>query len=1130
MPTPNKKVNETDSFSQREHHTITQTHSLCLALQRLHDQQLSHQHLSPLSVKPLPDHSIELIHYFPPIAFDSCHEISSQAIPKAYLPDFLSPEQRAQNNRTIDHSSDFFSIGILMAYWLTGETPLRSSDGSVMLQLPHNTDPVSVSIIQKLLSLYPEDRYLSINGLIDDLQNTSASTVLFFPGRTDKAETLLFTDLLFGREVAASELQNQFNDILSGNKRCILIAGEAGVGKTSLTSSTLKALCKQRGTYCYGKVDFITYHPYSAIINAFSDLVRFHITSDSINLWKPRLRTLLQSNCALIGNFIPELGQIMGTTFDEPDTDPLRLKNRLFYACSQLLSLFSSSDSPVVFYLDDLQWMTPNELELLHYLFESDVSHFLLIGAYRGSECKEDHPLCSTLKLTEHTPITLDNLSLENTREWIYNLFKSDDTQALTQTLFSKTHGNPFFTKKLLESLYSNNIIHFNKATRSWEWSLVDIQEANLADNVVHLILDRFHDLPEPTQRFLQQASCLGTYFKVISLAEAFGHTTPQISHNIEVALEYNFISETDKHGTYKFTHDRLLRNIYFDIPESKRQQLHWTIAQVELRLHKNDTHSIPFVEVCQHLMKGHLVIPEKEKMNSIDHLMHGAELAKANSDFKSALEFYKTSRALLPSTHWESHHNLSFEIAFNEADAEFLNKNIIKNYEKLIKLQAHCKTDQEKLKLYTQRLRYYDFMGYYDQAKDISSEVFKVANINISGPTFTVKKYYHFLKLILKPHSSLDTRLPEISKDTLDKLKIPTYLISVFYRSDHKMMEKLIFKQIELQSGYQTNEYTAMTLLILGIFLTHKTPFRAKGLTLCKAAIDIHNNTPSIQTSAHLLALYATFVSSWIHPIKTCIHYLKDSKNKGLESGDLNYTLLSMNNIIHALIFKGDNLVSTNTEIQKTKTSYSTLSSLRKLQLDIDEYFVSGMLKTSPSQLSKKSLEIQIENSKDLNVLTYLNIKKCMYYVINNKKAAVPAAFKALKLNKYQEGLLMYVENLFWSTLALSINNHKQANKRLKKALRKIGYWSLEYNQKTLISMYHILKSEQKKRANHTDRAIEHLKSAIQTSSYENNYLLTYLGYTYWANLLDDTNEKEKKNLQKKATQAYQNWTLPIE
>jgi hypothetical protein len=152
------------------------------------------------------------------------------------------------------------------------------------------------------------------------------------------------------------------------------------------------------------------------------------------------------------------------------------------------------------------------------------------------------------------------------------------------------------------------------------------------------------------------------------------------------------------------------------------------------------------------------------------------------------------------------------------------------------------------------------------------------------------------------------------------------------------------------------------------------------------------------------------------------------------------------------------------------------------------------------------------------------------MYYVINNKKAAVPAAFKALKLNKYQEGLLMYVENLFWSTLALSINNHKQANKRLKKALRKIGYWSLEYNQKTLISMYHILKSEQKKRANHTDRAIEHLKSAIQTSSYENNYLLTYLGYTYWANLLDDTNEKEKKNLQKKATQAYQNWTLPIE
>ena len=449
MSIVNKKTNEEGSFSQREHHTITQTHSLCLRLQRLHDQQLSHQHLSPLSVILLENHNVDILHHFPPIPFDACNEISSQAVPNAYHPDFLSPEQRGQNNRSIDHSSDFFSIGILMVYWLTGETPLRSDDGSVLLQLPNETDPVVISIIQKLLSLYPEDRYLSLTGLLNDLQNTSASTILFFPGRNDKAETLVFTDMLFGRDIATNELQNLFNTISAGDKKCLLVSGEAGVGKTSLISSTYKQLSKHHGCFCYGKVDFITYHPYSAIINAFSDLVAHHLTNDTLPLWKPRLLTQLKSNTALLGNFIPDLGQRLGTTFTETDSDPLRLKNRLFYACSQLLSLFSSSDSPVIFYIDDLQWMTANELELLHYLYESDISHFLLIGAYRSSECKENHPLTSTLKETNHMSITLDNLSLSDTQEWLHTMFKADTCNALAQTLHSKTHGNPFFTKKL---------------------------------------------------------------------------------------------------------------------------------------------------------------------------------------------------------------------------------------------------------------------------------------------------------------------------------------------------------------------------------------------------------------------------------------------------------------------------------------------------------------------------------------------------------------------------------------------------------------------------------------------------------------------------------------------------------
>jgi len=1125
MSIPNKKSTELDSFSQREHHTITQTHSLCMALQQLHDQQLSHQHISPKSVSIKPDHSIEVLHHFPPIPFDTCHEVSHQAVPHAYHLDFLSPEQRAQSNRTIDHSSDFFAIGMLMIHWLTDETPFRADDGSVMLQLPAKTDPVIVSIIEKLISLYPENRYLSLSGLLDDLQNTSASTVLFFPGKTDKAETLIFSDLLFGREDASNELQIQFNDVITGTKKCILISGEAGVGKTSIVSSTFSSLCKHRGAYCYGKVDFITYHPYSAIINAFSDLLAHHITNDTLPVWKPRLQTLLQSNAALLGNFIPELGRLLNTTFNEEDIDPIRLKNRLFYACYQILSLFSSSDSPTVFYIDDLQWMTPNELELLHYLFESDISHFMLVGAYRPSECKEGHPLLSTLRITEHTPIALDNLSLENTREWLYNLFKSDKAEALATMLYSKTRGNPFFTKKLLESLYANNIIVFNKTDRSWKWSKVQIQQANLGDNVVHLILETFRDLPAPTQRFLEQASCLGTFLKASTLSATFKNTTSQIATHVKVALEYNFISETDSPGTYKFTHDRLLRNIYFDIPESKRQSIHWEVAKAELSLHKSDSNTIPLIEACQHVTKGIQVIPSDDHLSIIESLRDAAVLAKANSDFKSSSEFYKSAKKLLPKQHWEKHHDLAFDIYLNEADLEFLVKNTKRNYELTNELKAYCKTDENRLSIFTQQLRYYDYMDHCEKAKEISEELLKIAKIKISGIKFEFTKIISFLKLIKNPQGSLNKSLPTMPEKTRTQLEIIIYLITFFYRTDNKMMKRLIFKKIELQSGYYKNDYTPVSLLIVGIFITHITKLRKLGMKICKVAFDINKESPTNQTTSQFFELYATFVSCWTEPLKKSIKYLEMAKSTGFENGELTYAYLAINNMIDAYILKGAPLQEVQNLISKAHANYGSSPSLKKAQLQIDSCFVETILTNSSRPLTKKQLFEEACASNNINIIAYLNIRKCTYYILKGSKAAPLAAKKALKLSRYHDGLLMSAENLFWSPLALSIHKEKQAKKFIRKSIKTLEFWTNHYKQKNLSAMLNILKGEEKVCKNQTDKAISYYKTAIQLSTFENNFLLTHIGYTRWAKALCTSKQQEKNNLIEKANSAYTNW-----
>ncbi len=94
---------------------------------------------------------------------------------------YMAPEQTGRMNRSIDSRTDLYSLGVTFYRMLTGELPFAATDPMEWVhchiarrpiplseRLPTISEPIS-SLVMKLLSKTPEDRYQTAEGVEVDL-------------------------------------------------------------------------------------------------------------------------------------------------------------------------------------------------------------------------------------------------------------------------------------------------------------------------------------------------------------------------------------------------------------------------------------------------------------------------------------------------------------------------------------------------------------------------------------------------------------------------------------------------------------------------------------------------------------------------------------------------------------------------------------------------------------------------------------------------------------------------------------------------------------------------------------------------------------------------------------------------
>ena len=1005
---------------------------------------------------------------------------------------YMSPEQTGRLNRNTDYRTDYYSLGVTIYEMLTGEFPFQANSPREWIHCHLAKEPVPLNevnpeipeclsrIVHKLLRKSPDERYQSHFGLLKDLEicmdymHQPDHTLDFIPGQYDFSRNVEIPDKLYGREEELLQIMEMFHTIKKGSPACLMVKGYSGVGKTSLVKKIKRRVKEDGGTFISGKFEqFKNEVPFSALTSAFEELIHQLIAQSAgdLNYWREKIHSAIPRNAQIIVEVIPELEVIIG---EQPQPDELpaaEARQRFDVTFQKFFQLFVEPGSPLVIFLDDLQWADRNTLEMTWKLLKaSEKKPVLLIGAYRENEISEGHPLAFTMTSLDKSAVRqeemkLEPLQVEDIQRVLADTFRNSEktVQELALVCHRKTQGNPFFLIEFLSDLFHKQFVQFDSSKGTWIWDIQKIKNTTVSENVADLISQRIKALPEDSREVLTMASCIGLRFDLTLLSKILNRTFSKVFAALKIPLmEYLILPDeqtktSSEHSYlpqngYQFLHDRVHQAIYDFLSEEKKARIHLKVGRMLQDIYSEKQVEDHLFQFIGHFNKGIAFLEANEKKWLAGYNLRAAKKAKASGVYASAYYFAATGFHLLPEETWKQNYPLMFTLCSEAAETAALNGKHGEMEQLLTLCQEHAGSILDQSRIH--EIRTQSLIAQNKQQEAIQETLTLLKGLGIRFPSRP--RTFHVLIQLFKTRSLLGrmkrddiASLPEMRDSrVLTAMRNMAGIISVLYRTDPNLFSLIVFKLIRLTLKHGVAPISPVSFITFGLLTNAIFGNIPKAYDLGKIGMHLFDRIQGKKHWAQASYIYNVGVAIWKESLHDCNNNLLEAYKAARDTGDFEYMMSAAAARAHYLFRAGEEL---NDLVRSTMQFRESISHVYKeitySQFDVLIQMFRNFMEPGekPEELisdfydERQMIEYHQKDQDETSLFMIYLDKLTLAYYFERYEQAYDIMQKARTYISGVAGLLMQVNYYYFESLVLLAQYKTFSSVRKQKAKRKI-------------------------------------------------------------------------------------------